>query len=369
MTIVLGFLAALLLAATLLSFAPIPHGAVRGLSFPRLQMLAIALAAMPLTVWLAEPPTARWLILAAEAAAAAVQAASILPFTPLWKKQSKSFRATPSGPGTSGGPGTPGVFSILSCNIKMSNRDYASTLAMVAECDPDIAIFMETDRAWCDALTVLQRSLPHVVAAPFENAYGMILFSRLPLGDTRTECLVMDEVPFIAATVTLRDGQRFRLHAVHPEPPVPSTDSLGRDAELLKVAEIVREEPLPSIVSGDLNDVAWSHTTRLFQRVSGLLDPRVGRGFYNTFDARFPFLRWPLDHLFHDARFAFVAMRRLAPGGSDHFPMYFRLALTPSAEGANRPEPEDAADAAEKRGILDESRTLDREAIGVDWET
>ena len=76
---------------------------------------------------------------------------------------------------------------------------------------------------------------------------------------------------------------------------------------------------------GDLNDVAWSRTTRLFQRISGLLDPRVGRHYINTFHADYPLLRWSLDHVFHSTDFALVDMQRLAHIGSDHFPVYVVL--------------------------------------------
>ena len=79
------------------------------------------------------------------------------------------------------------------------------------------------------------------------------------------------------------------------------------------------------IVMGDLNDVAWSRTTRLFQRISGLLDPRVGRHFVNTFHADYPLLRWSLDHIFHSTDFALVRMKRLPHIGSDHFPVYVVL--------------------------------------------
>ena len=128
--------------------------------------------------------------------------------------------------------------------------------------------------------------------------------------------------------------------------PTESDSSVPRDAELLMVGRAVRDDPGPVIVMGDMNDVAWSHTSRLFRDISGLLDPRMGRGFFNTFNAKHALIRFPLDHFFHSNDFRLVEFCRMRHIGSDHFPVYIHLSHEPESAQA---QPEPAADAAEER--------------------
>jgi endonuclease/exonuclease/phosphatase (EEP) superfamily protein YafD len=177
----------------------------------------------------------------------------------------------------------------------------------------------------------------------------MILMSRLPMNGMILH-RVQPGVPSADATVKLGDGSEIRLHAIHPEPPLPGDDSGERDAELVLVGRQVRDEGRAAIVFGDLNDVAWSRTSGLFRRVGGMNDPRVGRGLYPTFNAKYPLLRWPLDHLFVSPHFELMQIDLLPDIGSDHFPIYFRLCLkenpserkvAPSATPATEAEAQD----------------------------
>ena len=154
------------------------------------------------------------------------------------------------------------------------------------------------------------------------------------LSDSKVEFLLEPDVPSMHSLVQLPSGQQIRMHFLHPAPPSPTENdaSSERDAELLIVAKSVRNAHLPVIVTGDLNDVAWSETTRLFRKISGLLDPRVGRGMFNTFHAGYWFIRWPLDHLFHSEHFTLSKLRRLPRFGSDHFALLTELSFEPRNE-------------------------------------
>ncbi|TDE17398.1 endonuclease/exonuclease/phosphatase family protein [Dyadobacter psychrotolerans] len=222
---------------------------------------------------------------------------------------------------------TSNQLSIISSNVFQDNKNTAGCMKMLQRHDPDIILLLETDQFWFEGTKKLKEKYAHQVLVPLENTYGMLLYSKHKLIEPKVRYLVDEEIPSIKTKVELSSGQIIDLYCVHPTPPVPGENlySTERDKELLLVAKEVKESNKPCIVVGDLNDVAWSYTTKLFTKISGLLDPRIGRGFYNTFHAKYPFLRFPLDHVFCSTDFKLIRLQRLENFSSDHFPILIGL--------------------------------------------
>ena len=245
---------------------------------------------------------------------------------------------------------------ILSSNVFVNNTNYAKLLTTVEENDPDLVLLLEPDANWKNGVEKLESLYEYNVLVPKENTYGMLLYSRYRLVNPEVKFLIDKAVPSIFTEVELSSGDRIEIICVHPRPPRPNeSSSTQRDAELITIAKHVetrRDKPI--LIFGDLNDVAWSHTTRLFKRISGTLDPRVGRGFYNTFPVKWSFLRVPLDHIFHTPRLAFREIKVLEDIGSDHFPVFASFDLLPSSEKSGEPEHKNDSDSEESREILDE---------------
>lgn len=168
---------------------------------------------------------------------------------------------------------------------------------------PDIVITTESNQVWQAGLSGVEKDYPHFVAIPQDNKYGRHLYSKLPLAKTTVRIWLTADIPPVKTIVQLGLGDWIHLFVVHPRPPLPGEDdnSRERDAEIIMVGREASKETGGVMVAGDFNDVAWSATTVLFQEVNGFLDPRRGRGFFNTFHAKIPVFRWPLDHIFRAA--------------------------------------------------------------------
>lgn len=313
---ILCLLTGLLVVLTLLPLSRHTAWWVRVWDFPRLQLATLAALLIGATLLLLDPSQpGSWPLLAAATACLGWQSWWILPYTRLWRHEVRWATEAEGEP-----------LRILVANVLETNQRHELLLGLIREHQPDIFVTLETDARWQQQLDSLT-DYPHRVACPLENLYGMHVYSRRPLHDTEIAWLVEEDVPSIHTLVELPGGDRVQVHFLHPAPPSPTEndESTERDVELLLVAQRVENSHAPIIVTGDLNDVAWSTTTRLFRKISGLLDPRVGRGMFNTFHADHWFLRWPLDHIFHSSHFTLAGMRRLPHIGSDHFPVLVDL--------------------------------------------
>ncbi|RZK66372.1 MAG: endonuclease [Pedobacter sp.] len=321
------YLSVFTIISTIIPFIRHDYWVFRVFEYPRLQKLClnIVLLTVILTNWF---PSEIW-----EKAVAILLLLNLIylcylifPYTIFAKRQIISSR-NPSGKQN---------LKILIANVYQDNKKAKDYHELINECEPDVILLVETNQWWAEQMSTISRSYPHQITAPLENTYGMLLYSKLPLNG-EVNFLVESDIPSIQATVTLNSGQTVQLFCLHPKPPVPqeSTKSTERDKEILMIAVKAKESKLPVVVMGDLNDVAWSYTTDLFGKISGLLDPRRGRGFFNSFNAKYFFLRFPLDHIFCSADFALKSIARLRSCGSDHFPMCVNLEYAPQLAQKN----------------------------------
>ncbi len=330
-------LALLLLGITLVARLRVTWWWIRAAEFPRVQLAATALLLLPVCTFADAP----WSLVGLGSClmVIAIQVVHVLPWTPFWPVQVK--RAEPGHESR--------CLTLLIANVLTPNRNARGLIAQIHQYRPDLVLTLESDGWWQEQLDgALNEAWPHAIRVPLDNLYGMHLYSRLPLVDPEVQWLIQDDIPSFHTGVRLPCGDEIRLHALHPRPPAPgeSEESLWRDAELLLVGKAIHDDPVPTLVAGDLNDVAWSRTTRLFCRVSGMLDPRRGRGMFSTFHAHYPLLRWPLDHVFASEHFTLGGLKRLRGFGSDHFPILATLCFRPArADEHDTPE----ADAEEHR--------------------
>ncbi len=208
-------------------------------------------------------------------------------------------------------------------------------------------------------LSILDNKYGHSIQHISDDTYGLIFYTNLKAHTLELNYIVEDNIPSVYSILELNSGDLIEFYCLHPNPPNPkfAEETTERDAELLIVGKKAKESSKPVIVAGDLNDVAWSYTTKLFQKISGLLDPRIGRGFYNTFHAQIPVLRFPLDHVFVSKSFRLVKLERMPDIDSDHYPIYAELSYEPEnkEDHEGRDYKPDSGDKKEAEDKIDEA--------------
>ncbi len=355
----------ILCVATVLPLLPSGAWMIRLCDFPRIQLLVLAALLIlatpfafsklrdvtPITILFLSVLCLIW------------QAAHVVPYTPLATKRLPDHHGDDSR-----------VIRTAVVNLQYENPQKPAVSEQLEKLETDLILLVEVDEAWQSALGGIYEKFPHHLGVVLEKGHGLQLISRLPLADGQVRYLVDDSRPSLWC-VFEHEGEKINYVGLHPTPPglpvqrdelamtaekaLNRHDSRIRDAELMIVAKEVSQTEGDGehwIVAGDFNDVAWSHTTRLFRRMSGLEDPRIGRGLYNSYHAKYPLLRFPIDQIWLSRDASVASMGRFQPVGSDHFAITTSV-FFPPAGGQVFPEPEgnDHSDASKliEQGLED----------------
>lgn len=358
---------------TLLPMIPWGQWWIRIWDFPRLQIAISLLVPLGLTTfwwWQSRPknspnsetakknawrlgsltlPREPAILWGATLAVLAWQTAKILPFTPLWSVEVPKASSS-----------TQGKVRLLTANINYHNNRHDEVLRIVQDQQADLILLLEVDQEWADALAPLDETHPHRIGVVRGEGLGIVLWSRFPFQEREVKYLVSERRASIFVTLNVPGFGPLRYVGLHPTPPglkdridnndlkQERRDSRIRDAELVLVARHIQQDPDQRwIVTGDFNDVAWSDITRLFQDLSDLKDPRVGRQFLNTYHAQWPIWRYPIDHVFVSDGLHLLSMKRIRVPGSDHFAITADFAIADKDQLRPQASPQDQKQAQE----------------------
>lgn len=222
------------------------------------------------------------------------------------------------------------IISVISVNVYQPNNNYQKLIDLIQKHNPNIFLTIESNSKWEKALSVFDTSYKYHQKIALDNTYGMHFYSNLKVTSIKTHFFVADDIPSIEAHITTKQGNSFILYGIHPPPASPTEEktSKEKDGELMSVAKRTRIQNNSTLVLGDFNSVAWSRITKLFTKVSGLKDARIGRGFVSTFPSKFFLLRIPIDLVYHSNNVVISKLTTLEHIKSDHLPMYVEFFLT-----------------------------------------
>lgn len=211
--------------------------------------------------------------------------------------------------------------SLVVFNVNYRNVKFADVAAYVAERDADVIVIIEATPPMKEALL---SSLPayEMIGYTLDDAFGMLLFSRLPIHDQNE--LYLGDSRLLALSVNVTKGSEiFSVLGIHTMPPAGATNSALRD-KMMDQAKSWAEEVSNPVVVGDLNATPWSSAFRSI--TDGTLhNTQKGFGIQTSWPNEFWPLSIPIDHGLIGENLTTVS-RSVGPFlGSDHRPLLLQV--------------------------------------------
>ncbi|MEM7457301.1 MAG: endonuclease/exonuclease/phosphatase family protein [Planctomycetota bacterium] len=219
------------------------------------------------------------------------------------------------------------VLRIMSINVFDHNYQVREVRKEISRKDADVVVVAEYCQHWMHALEPLHEDYPFRILEPRWHGFGVAIFSKHPLSDTRIYLLHEErtDVPFVTTRVETGNTP-IRIGAVHTLSP---SNRLRLDLRNDQFAEIGRklnsEDDVPTVLIGDFNAPPWSPYLKDLCNVADLRDSRQGFGYQGSWHTTYWMLTVPIDNAFVSPDIH-VHDRYLGRDcGSDHLPLIIEV--------------------------------------------
>jgi len=227
---------------------------------------------------------------------------------------------------TASGELAQGSLRLVVANVEVGNTDFAAVGRLVTQTRPDVFGVTELTPAMARHLA---RELPQYHARVLEtrsDAYGIGIFSRLPLRSARVVHLPADDGPPTAVASVRLAGRSVTVVVTHVHTPFAGSIHVRQLQALAEARPHLGERV---VVCGDFNTPPWSGPLRDFAGDAVLRDlygRHAWRGYsWPTWSS---LLRVPLDNCFLSDGLGVRAYRDGPNVGSDHRPLVVDLGVT-----------------------------------------
>ena len=214
---------------------------------------------------------------------------------------------------------TVGELRLVVANVEVGNTDFAAVQRLVAQTRPDVFGVTELTPEMAQHLGDGLTGYRSRVVDAHDDAYGIGLYSRLPLLSAKVERFPDDGPPTIVARLQV-NGETMTVVVTHVRTPFAGSVHVRHLSALADAARTKLGDRVA--VCGDFNTPPWSGPLRRFAAHARLRDVYGSRAWAGySWPTWSSLLRVPLDNCFVSRRLAVTAHRDGPDVGSDHRPL------------------------------------------------
>lgn len=234
-----------------------------------------------------------------------------------------------------------GQYRLLISNVSKGNVEYDRLLDLIESEQADVVGLLEVDWRWVAAIAESGSDANYAfqVLRPEDGAYGIALYSRLPMRERRTSPYTRSGIQTAIIVDLKLSGTTANFVLAHLMAPLGRPYARLRNEQLVDIIDLLQSSSnQQSILAGDLNITPWSPYYSALETGTGMVNAARGTGYGGTWPTWFAPMRIPIDHYLVSEGIRVTDIRTGPDIGSDHLPLIVDIVVVDNAHRVNSAE-------------------------------